>query len=282
MTVLAEGVGDESDVGVFYGAIADFCATAAGTGALHKGYFRGADDPATLAEGADRLTRLAGERLGPAPGDRLLDIGCGTGQPALLLAAETGCSVTGVDASEALVRAARRRAAQTGAGRMTAFQQGGVTALPFPSGGFDQALMVEVAGHLPNGGSPSVKAVALAEAARCLRPGGLLLLADSVLSPRSERRDGELTAAPSVHLATREQYLALLDAAGFDVLRVDDLTEQVCPTGRKTVEAVRHRREQLLDAYGSAAVARMTALVEQLAAADRHLGYLMITASARH
>ncbi|MBT2401676.1 cyclopropane-fatty-acyl-phospholipid synthase family protein [Streptomyces sp. ISL-100] len=281
VTPPVEGTVNEADAGAFYAAVADFCATAAGTAALHKGYFHGPEDPASLAEGADRLTRLAGDRLGLAPGDRLLDIGCGTGQPALLLAAETGCSVTGVDTSEALVRAARHRAAQTENAEAAAFHQGCVTALPFPADGFDQVLMVEVASHLPHGVLPCAKTRALAEAARVLRPGGRLLLADLVLLSRSGRQDGELTAAPSVHLATPEHHLELLDAAGFDVLHVDDLTERVRPTGHKTLQAIHQRRDRLLKAHGPAIAERMTVLVEQLAAADRHVGYHMITASVR-
>ncbi|MBI1354496.1 MAG: methyltransferase domain-containing protein [Acidobacteria bacterium] len=55
-----------------------------------------------------------------APGMRLLDLGCGTGEDALAFAAD-GCEVEGVDVSPAMVELARRRAADAGLEERAAF-----------------------------------------------------------------------------------------------------------------------------------------------------------------
>ncbi|MFC9427067.1 class I SAM-dependent methyltransferase [Streptomyces sp. NPDC056987] len=167
---------------------------------------------------ADRLTRLAGTRLAPLPGTALLVIGCGTGRAALLLAAETGCAVTGTDIGAARIATARRRAARSALGVRPEFHTADATALPFPARSFDQALMMEVTSRLPDTPGRRGKRAVLAEAARCLRPGGLLLLADPVGA------GGAPAGAPGARPTTRERLPALLDAAGFDVLRIDDLT----------------------------------------------------------
>ncbi len=53
------------------------------------------------------------ERLDPQPGDRWLDLACGTGAVAEL-AARAGASVTGVDLAPALIETARERASELG------------------------------------------------------------------------------------------------------------------------------------------------------------------------
>ncbi|WP_217143227.1 cyclopropane-fatty-acyl-phospholipid synthase family protein [Streptomyces sp. AC627_RSS907] len=284
----AEPSGDKHAVEDFYDLVTDFCASASGTDALHKGYFDGPADPAPLARAADRLTRLVGERLRLGPGTELLDIGCGTGQPARLLAEETGCAVTGTDIAVRQLATARRRAATTRHGDRLVFHHAEATALPFPADSFDRAVMMEVLTHLPDTPGPRGKGAALAQAARCLRVGGLLVLADLTrlpAPPESRPASAESRPAsaevPSMHVSTPERLLALLDAAGFDPVGVEDLSERVRPSSLRTRRAVVERRRPLTSAYGVAAVASMTALVEGLARAERELGYVVITAAVR-
>src|SRR6266511_3867454 len=57
---------------------------------------------------------LLGERLRLGPEHHLLDLACGKGGPALLLAREYGCRVTGVERAPEFASAARKRVAATG------------------------------------------------------------------------------------------------------------------------------------------------------------------------
>ena len=98
-----------------------------------------------------------------------LDVGCGTGFLALLLA-EVGHRVTGVDAAEEMLALARDKA--TRAGLLASFQRGDAEALPLPAASFDLLVERHVIWTLPE---PSV---ALAEWARVLRPGGCLVLVE--------------------------------------------------------------------------------------------------------
>jgi cyclopropane fatty-acyl-phospholipid synthase-like methyltransferase len=261
----------------FYDTHAEIVAVAAGTRAMHKGYFAGDDDPATLAEGSDRLTRLAGERLRLGPGHALLDIGCGMGQPALLLAAETGCSVTGVDASGGQIAAARRLAAGAPGGRRVSFHQAPATALPFASRSFDRALMLELATHLPDAPGTPGKQAAFAEAARCLRPGGVLALAEMVAAGPGAAAS-LLGEVPSVHLCSVERFAALLAGAGFEVLDVENLTPGMRHSGGRTRRAFQENRPRLTAAYGAEAAAAMAEFVERITEGEEHLGYVLITA----
>lgn len=93
---------------------------------------------------------------------RLLDVGCGSGL-ALRLAADRGATVTGLDASAALLEHARRRI--PGAPLV----QGELEELPFADGSFD---IVTGFNSFQYAARP---AVALGEAARVLAPGGRVL-----------------------------------------------------------------------------------------------------------
>ncbi|MFD9125838.1 class I SAM-dependent methyltransferase [Kitasatospora sp. NPDC059571] len=115
------------------------------------------------------LARLSGAR----PGDRALDVGCGTGYLTLHLAdaVTPAGSVVGVDPSPDVLAHARRRAH---AHAHCTFTDGIAEDLPFPDGAFDIVASSLMVHHLPE----DVRAGALAQMHRVLRPGGRLLLAD--------------------------------------------------------------------------------------------------------
>lgn len=76
------------------------------------------------------------------PGDRVLDVACGTGDLAQAFARAGAASVCGVDFTEPMLEIARRKAArrQRASGEpMPTFRHGDATALPFEDGRFDIA-----------------------------------------------------------------------------------------------------------------------------------------------
>ncbi|SEP83801.1 class I SAM-dependent methyltransferase [Streptomyces radiopugnans] len=117
--------------------------------------------------------RLAG-RSGVRPGDRVLDIGCGTGALTLAVAAAVspGGSVLGVDPSEPMVEHARRLAARRGAN--ASFALGTAQELDAADGSFDAVVTSFAVHHV----RADRRERAFAEMFRVLRPGGRLLVAD--------------------------------------------------------------------------------------------------------
>lgn len=106
--------------------------------------------------------------LGVRPGERVLDLGCGSGVVTRAMAkrvAPGGCAV-GIDASPALVAVAREYADAAGLGGSVEFHEGDCRRLPFPDASFDAAIAATVLAHVPEAER------ALAEMVRVTRLGG--------------------------------------------------------------------------------------------------------------
>lgn len=103
------------------------------------------------------------EFAGIGPGQRVLDVGCGTGVVAVT-AARTGASVCGLDLTPALLERARENAALSGVA--IDFHEGDVEDMPFGDAEFD--CVVSQFGHM-FGPRPDIT---LGEMLRVLKPGG--------------------------------------------------------------------------------------------------------------
>jgi arsenite methyltransferase len=116
-------------------------------------------------------------RLGRlAPGDAVLDIGCGAGVDSLVAARLVGAGgrVVGLDVTPAMIDTARSNQARLGLANLT-FQVGEAEALPFPDHDFDAVISNGVFNLALD------KEKALQEAHRVLKPGGCFMVADMVL-----------------------------------------------------------------------------------------------------
>jgi 2-polyprenyl-3-methyl-5-hydroxy-6-metoxy-1,4-benzoquinol methylase len=174
------------------------------------------------------------EWMAPRRESRVLDIACGSGRTTLRIARKTGCSVHGIDMHAAAIAEAKVAAEQAGLTARAQFDQGDASKrLVFDDATFDALICIDAINHLPN--RPAV----LAEWARILKPGGVLVFTDPIVVT------GALTAEEMTIRSSIGFFLfvppgldeRLLADAGFDVTDVADRTENMAVTAYKRMQA---------------------------------------------
>jgi SAM-dependent methyltransferase len=116
--------------------------------------------------------------LEPRSGERLLEIGPGTGIHAIPVASAlaSGGALDVIDVQQGMLDDVMRRAREKAITNLTA-KQGDARALPYPNGTFDAAYLIGVLGEIPDGDT------ALHELRRVLKPGGRLVIGEIFFDP---------------------------------------------------------------------------------------------------
>ena len=181
------------------------------------------------------------------PASHLLEVGCGSGGPALFLARSVGLSITGIDINAAGIDAANQAAEAAGLAARARFRcTDAGAAFPFGEASFDAAQIIDAINHIPD------RPALLAELHRVLKPGAILLYTDPVVITGPVTNE-ELALRSSIGFfvfmppGENERMLA---AAGFKVKGVEDRTRNVVETSRGRLEAREKRRAALIELEG--------------------------------
>ena len=153
------------------------------------------------------------DRLSITAGHQVLDLGCGIGGAARLVAQRYGAQVCGLDLTAEFIEAAKTLTDWVGLGSQVKFYHGSALDLPFAEASFDRSYMLHVGMNIAD------KGLLFAQVARVLRPGGLFGIFDLM-----QTGDGEpaypVPWAPSPAgscLATPEAYRSMLREKGFEI-----------------------------------------------------------------
>ncbi|WP_229402161.1 methyltransferase domain-containing protein [Micromonospora okii] len=231
-----------TEIGHGYDAFADLLDQIWGEN-LHHGYWKDASDDASLEEATERLTARLSAMLTVKPGSRVLDIGCGIGEPAIRLATAHDIEVVGVSISERQVQRANDRAASAGLADRLSFQLADAMDLPFPDESFDIVWAMESMHHMPD------RWHVLRQAARVLRPGGQVAIADFLLVPGAdgEKPDGARVREASkgvLSVVDLDEYLSHIREAGLVPQSTEDVSAHTRPSWGKAAVRFAALREQ--------------------------------------
>ena len=174
-------------------------------------------------------TREHGERTGITSAMHVLDLGCGVGGAARYLAQEIGCRVTGIDLTAEFIAVARELTARCGLAEKAAFEQADALDLPFEEGTFDHVWSHNVTMNIAD------KTAFAAEAARVLRQGARLSLAELARGPAGEPTFPLPWAREPAHsfMATPAEMREALEAGGLRVIEQIDDTETSLASARE-------------------------------------------------
>jgi ubiquinone/menaquinone biosynthesis C-methylase UbiE len=172
------------------------------------------------------------EMVALAPGDRVLDVACGTGLVSLRMAATVGAAgeVVGVDISDRMVEAAGRIAAALGIGNAR-FVRSGAEQLPLADASFDVAVCGLGLMYVPE------PVDALGEMRRLLRPGGSVVAAVwgarqqcgwAEIFPITEARVESDVCPLFFRLGTHDMLARALEAAGFAGILWQRIATRLC------------------------------------------------------
>jgi cyclopropane fatty-acyl-phospholipid synthase-like methyltransferase len=201
------------DVGEFYDEMAGMIEVLGGN--IHVGYWLTDDDQTPLLEAINRCTDIVGAKLGLQLGQRLLDVGCGAGVPAIRLGQRTDAIITGITNSRWQVNEATRRVNAAGLGGQIQIEYGDAAALAYPDESFDAVLAFESLPHAQDRGQW------LREMVRVLRPGGRIVLTDFTEEAPLTEREAEVLRAGALEPPLADS--AVLAAVRGSGLAVDEV-----------------------------------------------------------
>ncbi|WP_067499246.1 cyclopropane-fatty-acyl-phospholipid synthase family protein [Actinoplanes sp. TFC3] len=242
-------------------------------GSMHVGYWTDDDDHSPMLEAINRCTDIVVSQLRLNPRDRLLDIGCGVGMPAIRAAHMFDADVVGIANSEWQVEEARLRVKQLGVRAHVTIEFGDANALKYPDGSFDAVLAFQSLQHAEDRGRW------LGEMLRVLRPGGQVVIVDFYTqTPLTDEEEHILLAQGMEPPLPREDLLDTIAGSGFVLAHTIDGSANIRRSYPAYFERLERIRDDLSATLGDKVAMQEQAMRQMLPIYQHKIGFLIISA----
>lgn len=196
--------------------------------------------------GGVQALELLARKAGIRASDHVLDVGCGIGGPARVLAHNLGCKTTGLDITESRCEAAKKLTSMVGLADKVDFKVGDARNMPFPDAMFSVVIGQEAWSHIDD------KSALISECSRVLRPKGVLAFTDITeigrLSPSERERLSSDSHMP--HFGTPDLYRRLMERHDMTVLSEEDLSDAWCQILVKRLDMYKNLEATTVQKFG--------------------------------
>ncbi|MFA5876822.1 MAG: methyltransferase domain-containing protein [Candidatus Paceibacterota bacterium] len=229
---------DESQTEAYYDSFSDVY-EAVWNQQIHTGLF---DIDKTLAQAVQDMNLFLAHEAGLAPNTKVLAVGSGRGGTDRMLAKGQGAKVVGLDISKKQVGVAKQRAKEAGLENRISYTHGSMTAIPLKGGQFDYVWAQESFFHCHN------KPKAVSEFSRVIKPGGLVVIEDTLLLNPDARQEVLNTFGRRVkinNIGTPKEYTELFAEENFDLEKSIDLSADLLKTYEAIIAFITENKKKL-------------------------------------
>ncbi len=205
---------------------------------VHTGKFENNEDLKTATE---RMNSFLADLVEVKPESEILNIGSGRGGADRFLAQKYSARIIGLDLSQKQINLARQRIPENESHNIN-YVQGSMTSLPFSKSNFDILWIQESFFHCTD------KTQAMAEFKRVLKPGGKIIMEDTVLGSKEAELEVVEVFGKRVNvskLLTAEEYETLAKQTGLVPIKKLDLTKNLEKTYQTIAEHIKKNFQEI-------------------------------------
>lgn len=215
---------------------------------FHFGFFH--KGVTTLQEALDAHTDMVAEMARIATGQRVLDIGCGIGAPAIRIARLCENHITGINISREQIKQGVELIASSQLSGKIHIQYGNALDLDFADNSFDAILCIEVAGDICV--NDNQKKTLIEEMFRVLKPGGHVGFSDLVFIAAPTEAEESVMRTILYHKGSEliTDWPAHFKHSGFDIKSQVDMISHTGETWDYALNIYRDRLKEVQQRYG--------------------------------